>query len=109
CAKRRKRRREPAAPIVPNSRVHHAAGRGIRILVLNPGGNSLKVQLVRCHSTQRHAYEGEELLSVSIEGIGKEPRLSLLQDKAKYASEPIEAENVEQAVANFLRWWQNHA
>jgi len=77
--------------------------------VLNPGGNSLKVQLVRCHSTQRHAYDGEELLSVSIEGIGKEPRLSLLQDKAKYASEPIEAENVEQAVANFLRWWQNHA
>jgi acetate kinase len=76
----------------------------MNILVLNPGGNSLKVQLVECRADQRHADEGRVLLSVSIEGIGKEPELSVMQDKRKSASQPIEAENFKQAAANFLKW-----
>lgn len=81
----------------------------MNILVLNPGGNSLKAQIVRCLAGQRHAYEGQALLSVSVEGIGKQPELSVLKGKAKAATEPIEAETFEQATNSFLKWWEGRS
>jgi hypothetical protein len=42
----------------------------LNILVLNPGGNSLKVEIVVCDARQEHAYEGKKLASVGAEGIG---------------------------------------
>jgi acetate kinase len=82
-----------------------AIGQEMNILVLNPGGNSLKAQLVRCHAGQIHAYEGRKLLSVTIEGIGKQPELSVMREKKKEASEPIAAKDFAQATASFLDWW----
>ncbi len=78
----------------------------MNILVINPGGNSLKAQLVRCRVGQQHAFGGQELLSVSIEGIGKEPELAVMQDKKKVATEPIEAKDFQQATANCFKWWK---
>jgi acetate kinase len=81
----------------------------MKILVLNPGGNSLKAQMVECRAGQRHAFEGEELLSVMIEGIGKRAELSVMRDKKKSATERIEAESFKQAAGSFFQLWGKHA
>lgn len=78
----------------------------MNFLVVNPGGNSLKAQFVQCAAGQQHAFEGQQLLSVSIEGIGKEPELAVMEDKKKIATELIEARDVEQAMVSCLKWWQ---
>jgi hypothetical protein len=75
---------------------------GMKILVLNPGGNSLKAEIVECRAEQQYAFEGCTLLSISIEGIGKTPEISLMRGKEKTATEPIPAENYEQAADSFL-------
>lgn len=77
----------------------------MNILVLNPGGNSLKADLIQCHAGQRYAFEGKQLFSVAIEDIGKNPQLSILQNKKKTATQPAHAGNYEQAAAGLLRWW----
>jgi acetate kinase len=79
----------------------------MNILALNPGGNSLKAELVQCRVEQRYAFEGRALLSASIEGIGKKAELSALNGKEKVATEPIVAESYRQATASFLKWWEN--
>jgi acetate kinase len=76
------------------------------ILVFNPGGNSLKAEIVECHAEQQYAFEGHTLLSISIEGIGKTPEISLMKGKEKTATEPIPAKNYEQAADSFLSWWE---
>jgi acetate kinase len=81
----------------------------MNILALNPGGNSLKAEFVQCRVGQQYAYEGKPLLRVSIEGIGKKAELSILHGKEKTTTEPIVAENYEQATADFLRWWDNRS
>jgi acetate kinase len=35
----------------------------MNILVLNPGGNSLKIDIVDCESSQRYAFEARKLIS----------------------------------------------
>ena len=74
----------------------------MNILALNSGGNSLKAELVQCRAGQRYAFEGRSLQSVSIEGIGSQPELSVLIGKKKAATELIVTENYEQAAINFL-------
>lgn len=81
----------------------------MNILALNPGGNSLKAEIIQCQPEQRHAFEGQSLMSVSIEGIGKKPELSVMRGKKKTTSEPVIAENYEQAAASFFGWWQDRA
>jgi acetate kinase len=81
----------------------------MNILVLNPGGNSLKAELVRCDPQQRHAFEGTKLLSASIEGIGKKPALSRLEKKKVVSSEAIAASNYAQATESFLQWYEERA
>lgn|ERR1700722_11922181 len=80
----------------------------MNILVSNPGGNSLKVELVRCEPMQGHAFEGSKLISVSIEGIGKEPKLSRFEGKKQLTSEPIEARDFAQAADSFFGWYGTH-
>jgi hypothetical protein len=46
----------------------------MNILVLNPGGNSLKAELIRCDPRQSHAFEATQLLGIAIEGIGENLR-----------------------------------
>ena len=79
----------------------------MKILSLNPGGNSLKAEIVECHVGQRYAFEGRALLSVSIEGIGKASEISLLDNKKKIATEPISAASYEEGTASLFRWWES--
>jgi hypothetical protein len=50
--------------------IHECAGH-------ESGGNSLKVELISCSPSQQFAFEGRKLLSLAVEGIGKDPRLSV--------------------------------
>ncbi len=80
----------------------------MQILVLNPGGNSLKAEIVRCSAQQQHAFDGHKLISVSVEGIGKEPKLLRYDGKSIIATEPIEAASYEGAAESLLSWFENH-
>jgi len=53
----------------------------MNVLVLNPGGNSLKAEVISCSPTQTYAFEGKKIVSVILEGIGKEPCLSVMEGK----------------------------
>jgi hypothetical protein len=53
----------------------------MNVLVMNPGGNSLKVEIVSCLRTQQLASDGKKLVSLILEGIGKAPCLSVLDGK----------------------------
>src|SRR5215813_6890702 len=74
------------------------------ILVLNPGGNSLKVELINCRSEQRYAFEGAKLLNISIEGIGGEAKLSEFVGKRVVHTNPVEASDYKAATQNSLAW-----
>jgi acetate kinase len=76
----------------------------MNVLVMNPGGNSLKVELVSCSPSQQFAFQGNKLLSVTVEGIGKDPRLSIMQGKNVTHSEAIGARDYGEAAANVLSW-----
>jgi acetate kinase len=76
----------------------------MNVLVMNPGGNSLKVELISCSPSQQYAFEGSKLLSLIVEGIGKQPSLSILQGKEVTHTEEIEAKDYAEAGANILSW-----
>lgn len=76
----------------------------MNILVLNPGSNSLKAGIVCCGSDQANASEGKKLVELMVEGIGKEPKLTLYRGKKPISSEPISAGSFEEAGASILRW-----
>ena len=78
----------------------------MNILVLNPGGNSLKIDIVACGPNQRHAFEAAKLISVTIEGIGRNPELSRLEGKKSVHSESIEAWDYASATERFLNWYE---
>jgi acetate kinase len=77
------------------------------ILVFNPGGNSLKAEIVRCHPGQEHAYEGETLISVIIEGIGKDAKIAKYEGKKEIPQGSIEAADYGQAVESLFRWLES--
>src|ERR1700723_4423484 len=73
------------------------------VLVVNPGGNSLKVQLVRCNRAQAHASEGFTLASVGIEAIATaEAKFLVYQDKKVVHSDPVQASDYAGALENIL-------
>jgi acetate kinase len=74
------------------------------ILVFNPGGNSLKAQIVECDPGQRHAFEASERVSLGIEGIGKEPNLLRYEGKSVVAREPVDARDYVAAADSILNW-----
>jgi acetate kinase len=76
----------------------------VNILVLNPGGNSLKAEIVCCDPRQEHAFEGTKMISVIIEGIGKEPSLSKYHGKKTVHTEAIEAADYRQATESLFAW-----
>lgn len=80
----------------------------MNILVLNPGGNSLKVEIVDCDARQEHAYEGKKLASVSAEGIGKEGKFLRYEGKKVVHSEPMEASDYGQALDGILSRLGDH-
>jgi hypothetical protein len=68
----------------------------INILVLNPGGNSLKIDVIAYGQDQRYAFEATKLLSAGSK-VGKETKLSRFKEKKCVHSEPIEAEDYASA------------
>jgi acetate kinase len=76
----------------------------VNALVLNPGSNSLKAGIVRCRSDQRGAFEGAKLVELIVEGIGKQPNLSVYHGKKTSNSEPIKGGNFEEAAEQILNW-----
>jgi len=82
----------------------------MNVLVMNPGGNSLKVEIVSCSPKQQFAFEGKKPVSLILEGIGKKPYLSVLNGKNPSHTEPIEAKDYGEAAANVLHYLEkeNH-
>jgi acetate kinase len=76
----------------------------MNVLVMNPGGNSLKVEVVSCAPGQRMASEGKKLASVILEGIGKEPCLSVLQGKETTRTQPMQAKDYAEAANSTFSW-----
>jgi acetate kinase len=76
----------------------------MNVLVLNPGGNSLKAEIVSCSPTQAFAFEGKKIVSVILEGIGKEPCLSVMEGKRISHSEPMQARDYGEAAASLFSW-----
>ncbi len=76
----------------------------MNVLVINPGGNSLKAEVVSCDPAEKSASDARYLKSVIVEGIGKEGKLSEYNGKAIAHSEPIEAPDYKTAAANILAW-----
>lgn len=76
----------------------------MKILVFNPGSNSLKAAVVRCHAEENTAADAEKLVEVICEGIGREAKLSVYRGKKIAGSQPIEARNFSEAAAAVLDW-----
>jgi acetate kinase len=76
----------------------------MNVLVMNPGGNSLKAEVVSCSSTQEYAFEGRKLVSLILEGIGKDPCLSVMEGKKVSSTEPMQAKDYGQAATSLFSW-----
>jgi acetate kinase len=74
----------------------------MNVLVLNPGGNSLKAEVISCSPTQTQAFEGKKLASVILEGIGKDPCLSVMEGKKISHTEPMQAKDYREAAASLF-------
>jgi acetate kinase len=90
----------------PNWATENEAGRGrVKVLVFNPGSNSLKAAVLRYQASEAGtASDAEKLIEVICEGIGHEAKLSVYQGKKIAGSEPIEAGNFSEAAASVLQW-----
>ena len=75
------------------------------VLVFNPGGNSLKAEIVQVEPGQTHAFEGKYLASVSVEGISKKPELLRYKGKEVITREPIAAADYKKATQALLDWF----
>jgi acetate kinase len=73
---------------------------------MNPGGNSLKVEVISCFPTQAYAFEGKKLVSVILEGIGKDPCLSIMEGKKVAGTEPLPAKDYAEAATNIFSWFE---
>lgn len=76
----------------------------MKVLVFNPGSNSLKAGIVRCHASQQTAADGEKLVEVICEAIGSNPKLSVYRGKKIESSEGIEARDFREAAVSILQW-----
>jgi acetate kinase len=80
----------------------------MNVLVINPGGNSLKAEVVSCDPGEKSASDAHYLKSVIVEGIGNEGRLSEYNGKEIARSEPIEAPDYRTAAASIFEWLRSH-
>jgi acetate kinase len=79
------------------------------VLVFNPGSNSLKAGIVRCSAAEPSASGVTKLVEVIVEGIGKNPRLSLYHGKSIAHAEQMQAQNFGEAATGILRWLEQGA
>lgn len=76
----------------------------MRVLVFNPGSNSLKAGLVDSNPRARAASENKKLIEVIVEGIGKDPKLGVYQGKAITQSQSIAGKDFKEAAASMIQW-----
>jgi acetate kinase len=85
----------------------------MKILTINPGGNSVKAQLIECELRQQHAFQGKKLFNITIEDIGKDPSLfgaiGLSTGSVTVEREGVEAAGYTDAVLRFFDWYQRSA
>lgn len=80
----------------------------MNVLVINPGGNSLKTEVVSCDPGEKSASDAHYVKSVIVEDIGKEGKLSEYDGKTIAHSEPIDAPDYRTAAASIFEWLQSH-
>ena len=85
----------------------------MQILTINPGGNSVKAQLIECEPHQQHAFQGKKLFSITIEDIGKDPSLfgaiGLSTGSVTIEREKVEAAGYADAALRFFDWYRRSA
>jgi hypothetical protein len=79
----------------------------VNVLVFNPGNNSLRAGIVCCGRAQRTASAGTKIIEVIVEGIGKEPKLSVYCGKKTTHTEPILAGSFDEAGRSIIRWLED--
>ena len=75
-----------------------------RALVFNPGSNSLKFELIDCTAGQAVASLGKTLASAALEGVSKQPTLSVYRGRDVVRQESHAASNMVEAVGVALTW-----
>ena len=76
-----------------------------RVLVLNPGSNSLKFELIDASEGQTFASEAKKLRACSIEGIGKgEAKLTVFRGHEIDHTEPCAAHDMGECARVAVRW-----
>jgi acetate kinase len=83
---------------------HTPCDLSVHVIVFNPGGNSLKSEMVLCDPAQKSASDGVKLIDIIVEEIGKQAKLSRFRGKEIEQSEPIQAEGYAAATASMLGW-----
>ena len=73
-------------------------------LIFNPGSNSLKFELLELQPSQQTASDAKSLAQAAIDGIGKEPKLSVFHDDKQVSEERCDAPDMAKAVGAGLRW-----
>ena len=73
-------------------------------LVFNPGSNSLKFELIDCAVGQSVASLGKKLASASLDRVGKQAKLSMMQGREVAFEESVEAHSMGEAVCVALSW-----
>ena len=81
----------------------------MKVLVFNPGGNSLKAGIVSCEPEEQSASYALKTIEVIVEGIGKQATLGVYHGKEIAHSEPIAAGNFEEAAESILNWLEKRA
>ena len=81
------------------------------VLVLNPGSNSLKADVVEVQNGQRFGCESTTRTGAMVENIGQqEPaRFSRMQDREAADSREVETKNFTDATGVLLEWLREHA
>ncbi len=77
----------------------------MRVLVFNPGSNSLKFQIVTVTPSQRFASGAVAEVTAAIENFGKPATLSTLQD-GRTAQEEVDVHDMTQATACAFQWME---
>jgi acetate kinase len=76
----------------------------MNVLVFNPGSNSLKAGIVACDPREQSAGDGSKLVEIILEGISKDPTLSVYNGKKIANSAPVRAEDFQEAAQAIISW-----
>lgn len=75
-------------------------------IIFNPGGNSLKMEVVDCREDASAAFEAKKLASIRLEGIGKKPALT---DAMSSISEEVAAADYAEAAERLVERYERSA